>query len=67
MPLDGELVRALKESVAESDQPETVNRRLHAWLEALSTRDVSADEEKTFLENALASVNVNIGGGDECE
>ena len=45
MPLDPAVMRALREAVAEEDQPAEVADQLQAWLLALSEGDASVDAQ----------------------
>lgn len=45
MPLDPAVVRALREAVAEEDQPIEVAEQLQAWLLTLSEGDASVDAQ----------------------
>ena len=45
MPLDPAVMRALREAVAEEDQPAQVADQLQAWLLALSEGDASEDAQ----------------------
>jgi hypothetical protein len=56
LALDPELKNAIHEVVKEENQPESVGIRLEKWLERMSERDLSVDDEMEFLEtlrNAL--------------
>ena len=53
MPLDEELIKAVYESVDGSQQPESVAKRLLAWLDALSSSDLSAEDDSRHLDKVL--------------
>jgi hypothetical protein len=62
MPLDEILTKAVSSAVEQFGQPHAVASRLVAWLEAMSTTDVSAEEESRFLENARNAVQIQTHG-----
>lgn len=62
MPLDEVVVEALAYATAQSGQPATVAKRLIAWLEAMSTRELSAEDESGFLENVRSAIVVKSSG-----
>ncbi len=62
MPLDEIVVEALAYATAQSGQPFTVAKRLIAWLEAMSTRELSAEDESGFLENVRSAIVVKSSG-----
>lgn len=45
MPLDPAVIRALREAVAEEEQPAEVADQLQAWLLALTEGDASVDAQ----------------------
>ena len=61
MPLDEELIKAIEEAVAEADQSTSVAKRLIAWVEALSSTDISAEDESSFLENVRSEIRISQG------
>lgn len=48
--LDGALEQALKETVREAGQPETVARRLAAWLTQMSQGSLVKEDDARFLQ-----------------
>ncbi len=65
MPLDEELIKAIKESVQEEGQPEKVADRLIAWLEEMSKTDLSATQQSQYLYTVRQAINTNLTGEDE--
>ena len=64
--LDREVIKAIQEAVREAGQPDKVAKRIEAWLNAMSTSEVSATDEQEYLEKVRAAIVVNvIGGSDE--
>lgn len=61
--LDDALKHAIAEVVAGSDQPESVTRRLLAWLNEMSTAELSNDEHTQFLRNVQEALS--LGNTDE--
>lgn len=45
VPLDPAVIRALREAVAEEEQPAEVAEQLQAWLLAISEGDASVDAQ----------------------
>ena len=62
MPLDDELVKAIKESVHQVGQPDTVAKRLIAWLEAMTTTEISNEDESRYLENIRLALEIESQG-----
>jgi len=56
MPLDDELIKAVNQSVDYFQQPDSLAKRLIAWLEALSSDDLSAEDESRHLDKLLNAV-----------
>ena len=61
--LDEALKQAIRQVVAESDQPKSVARRLMAWLNEMSTGELSNDEHTQFLKNVQEALS--LGNNDE--
>lgn len=62
MPLDQLVIEALNYATQQSGQPNTVAKRLIAWLEAISSRELSAEDESGFLENVMSAIVVRSSG-----
>jgi hypothetical protein len=58
MALDPALQEALQEAVAELGQPNSVAKRLTAWLESLSNGEETEDLNNRFYESVLAELQV---------
>ena len=58
MAIDEELKVAIKKSASESGQPESMHNRLIAWLDALSDRDLSVQEQDEHLDSVLSSIQL---------
>lgn len=63
--LDHEVLKALQEAVQELGQTEKVARRIEAWLNAISTSELSAADVQGHLENVRSAITVNIAGGTD--
>ena len=60
--LDRTLEEALVESVREAGQPETVARRLTAWLRQTSQGELAEEDEARFL--LAVCEELDLGGKD---
>ncbi|WP_156119909.1 CxC ATPase DNA modification system associated small protein [Leptolyngbya sp. KIOST-1] len=60
--LDYEVISALYEAVSESGQLDKVAKRIEAWLNAMSTSELSASDEQDYLENVRSAITVNVTG-----
>jgi hypothetical protein len=56
--IDPVLEQAIRQAVQEANQPETTAKRLLKWMEAIASRDLSAEEQYGFLENVKDSILV---------
>ena len=65
MALDPALQEALQAAVAELRQPNSVARRLTAWLESLSDGEETEDLNNRFYESVLAELQVS--GNDDAD
>ncbi|PSB22817.1 hypothetical protein C7B61_06100 [filamentous cyanobacterium CCP1] len=63
--LDHEVIKAVQEAVREAGQPDKVAKRIEAWLNAMSTSELSATDEQGYLENVRAAITVNVTGGSD--
>ena len=63
--LDSEVIKAIQEAVREAGQPDKVAKRIEAWLNAMSTSELSATDEQGYLENVRAAITVNVTGGSD--
>ncbi|WP_088892402.1 CxC ATPase DNA modification system associated small protein [Leptolyngbya ohadii] len=63
--LDREVIKAIQEAVSEAEQPPKVAKRIEAWLNAMSTSELSASDEQEYLENVRSAITVNIAGGSD--
>ncbi|GAB4375195.1 hypothetical protein H6G89_33580 [Oscillatoria sp. FACHB-1407] len=63
--LDREVIKAIQEAVREAGQPDKVAKRIEAWLNAMSTSELSATDEQGYLENVRAAITVNVTGGSD--
>lgn len=63
--LDCEVIKAIEEAVSGAGQPNTVAKRLVAWLNAMSASDLSADDEREFLTTVRDGIIVNVNGGSD--
>jgi alkanesulfonate monooxygenase SsuD/methylene tetrahydromethanopterin reductase-like flavin-dependent oxidoreductase (luciferase family) len=63
--LDREVIKAIQEVVREVGQPDKVAKRIEAWLNAMSTSELSATDEQGYLENVRAAITVNVTGGSD--
>lgn len=63
--LDHEVIKAIQEAVREAGQPDKVAKRIEAWLNAMSTSELSATDEQGYLENVRAAITVNVTGGSD--
>ncbi|MDE0309704.1 MAG: hypothetical protein OXI60_07745 [Acidiferrobacterales bacterium] len=57
MNISDELIDSIYEAVESVDQPETVAKRLVAWLNEMSYRELSAEEEREYLENLKSAIS----------
>ena len=62
--LDRALVDAIVEVVADEGQPESVAKRLIAWLTARSEGEPSRDEDTRFLESVRNAMVVEPANED---
>lgn len=60
--LDHEVIKAIHEAVSESGQLDKVANRIEAWLNAMSTSELSASDEQDYLENVRSAITVNVTG-----
>lgn len=58
MAVDLEVLVALKQAVQESDQAESLEQAIAAWLLALSERELGHGENKRHLEAAKHAVRL---------
>ena len=65
MALDSALQEALQAAVAELGQPNSVAKRLAAWLESLSDGEETEDLNNRFYESVLAELRV--AGDDDAD
>ncbi len=63
--LDREVIKAIQEAVREAGQPDKVAKRIEAWLNAMSTSELSAADEQGYLETVRAAIIVNVTGGSD--
>ena len=63
--LDSEVIKAIQEAVCEANQPPKVVNRIEAWLNAINTSELSADDEQEYLKNVLDAIDVSITGEDD--
>jgi hypothetical protein len=63
--LDREVIKAIQEAVREAGQPDKVAKRIEAWLNAMSTSELSATDKQGYLENVRAAITVNVTGGSD--
>lgn len=63
--LDREVIKAIQEAVREAGQPDKVAKRIEAWLNAMSTSELSPTDEQGYLENVRAAITVNVTGGSD--
>jgi len=61
MAVDSEVLVALKQAVQESDQTESLEQAIAAWLLALSERELGHSENKRHLEAAKHAVRLIPG------
>jgi hypothetical protein len=62
MPLDDVLIKSVSSATEEMGQPAAVAKRLIAWLEAMSTSELTAEGESQFLENTRRAIQVRTFG-----
>lgn len=53
---DKEVIEAIREAVREQRQPDKVARRIEAWLNAISTSDLGASDEREHLDKVLNAI-----------
>ena len=53
---DKEVIAAIREAVRGQRQPDKVAKRIEAWLNAISTSELSAGEEREHLNNVLNAI-----------
>lgn len=58
MSLDSEVIKAIKDAVKEEGQPENVANRLIAWLDEISSLELSATEASEHLDIVRKSINL---------
>lgn len=58
--LDKALVEAIMVAVEEESQPLSVARRITAWLERMSEKELSPDENATFLSDVCDALTGDI-------
>jgi hypothetical protein len=63
--LDQEVIKAIKEAVTEAGQPDTVAKRIEAWLNAMSNSELSTSDEQEYLNMVRNAISVNITGGSD--
>lgn len=63
--LDQEVIKAIKEAVIEAGQPDTVAKRIEAWLNAMSNSELSTTDEQEYLNMIRNAISVNITGGSD--
>ncbi|MDY6804952.1 MAG: CxC ATPase DNA modification system associated small protein [Cyanobacteriota bacterium] len=59
---DEKVIAAIREAVREQRQPDKVAKRIEAWLNAISTSELGASEEREYLNNVLNAIK---GESDE--
>ncbi|MET0002056.1 MAG: CxC ATPase DNA modification system associated small protein [Candidatus Thiodiazotropha sp.] len=59
MPLDKEIENAIHEVASEMGQPDAIARRLIAWLEDESNREVSHVDQVDHLKNLRDAIQTN--------
>lgn len=64
MPLDSELITAVKEACAELGQSDSVSKKLLHWLELKSGRDIASKDEVEFIDG-IFNVLTTQGGQAE--
>jgi hypothetical protein len=62
VPLDAEVSKAVYAVIAAAGQPKQLSDRLCAWLNAMSERDLSAEEQARHLELVREAVIVKAQG-----
>lgn len=65
MPLDDVLIKSVINATDEVGQPATVAKRLVAWLEAMSTTELTAEDDSQFLENTRRAILVTTFGEEQ--
>ncbi|HEY9874429.1 MAG TPA: CxC ATPase DNA modification system associated small protein [Candidatus Obscuribacterales bacterium] len=63
--LDDVVIEAIQEAVDEAEQPNKVAKRIEAWLNAMSTSELSSTDEQQYLENVLSAITVNVTGDSD--
>ena len=58
MPLENELIEAVKKIVNKENQPKAVADRLIAWLEEASQAEITEEDEKRFLKSLRNSIDL---------
>ncbi|MGD1804194.1 CxC ATPase DNA modification system associated small protein [Dapis sp. BLCC M126] len=56
--VDEEIKKAIRESVSEASQPETVASRLIKWLEAISEQNLSETDKSERLELVYDAIKI---------
>ena len=64
MMLDRALQEALEEAVREAGQPETVARRLTAWLRQMSEGALAKEDDARFLTAACDELDLGVDDAD---
>ncbi|OKH41417.1 hypothetical protein NIES2101_34345 [Calothrix sp. HK-06] len=59
MSLDPEVIQAIKDTVREEKQPETVANRLIAWLREMCNSSLSLEEHSVYIETVRKAIIVN--------
>ncbi|MGD1711905.1 CxC ATPase DNA modification system associated small protein [Dapis sp. BLCC M172] len=57
--LDEEIKKAIRESVSEASQPETVANRLIKWLEEMSKQNLSETDKSERLDLVYDAINID--------
>lgn len=63
--LDHVVSEAIQEAVNEAGQPDKLAKRIEAWLNAMSTSELSSTDEQQYLENVLSAITVNVTGDSD--
>jgi Na+/phosphate symporter len=63
--LDPEVIKAIHEAVSEVGQPDAVAEKLVAWLESMSTSELSATDKTKKLELVYSAMKLEEIGEEE--
>ncbi len=61
MPIDPALRDAIEQAVSEQKQSPKLSKRMISWLEEMSEKELSAEEDRQHLKNVKEAVVISKG------